>query len=58
MNSARERRPRGRSRIVKILFICVLLFLVVEPIVMYRVLQHQRELRRDVRQAVELVVSP
>jgi hypothetical protein len=58
MNSAREKRPRRRWRIVKILFICVLLFLVVEPIVMYRTLQHQREHRQDARQIVELIVSP
>jgi hypothetical protein len=58
MSTVLERRPRRRPSIVKILFICVLIFLIVEPIVMYRILQHQRELRRDVRQAVELVVSP
>jgi hypothetical protein len=58
MNRVPEKRPRRRLPIVKILFICVLLFLVVEPIVMYRTLQHQRELRQDARQIVELVTSP
>ena len=58
MSSIQEKRPRRRSPIVKILFVCVLLFLVVEPIVMYRALQHQRERRQDARQIVELVVSP
>ena len=58
MNSAPVMRPRRRLPIVKILFICVLLFLVVEPIVMYRTLQRQREHRQDARQIVELIVSP
>jgi hypothetical protein len=58
MDSAREKRPRRRSRIVKIVVACFFLFLIVEPIVMYRTLQRQRELRQDARQIVELIVSP
>jgi hypothetical protein len=58
MDSAREKRPHRRSRIVKIIVISFFLFLVGEPIVMYSILQHQRELRQNARQIVELVVSP
>jgi hypothetical protein len=58
VNKAHEKPPRRRSRIVKILIFGVLLFIVVEPIVMYRTLQHQRESRQGTRQIVELIVSP
>ena len=58
MQPAFEKPPRRRPRIGKILVLCVLLFVIVEPIVMYRTLLHQREARQSARPAVELVATP
>ncbi len=58
MRPATAKRPQRRPRTWKVLLLLVLLFLIVEPIVMFRALMHQRELRRDARQPVGLVATP
>jgi hypothetical protein len=59
MNSAGTGRPRRRLRIWMIVVICVVGFLIVEPLVMYRKLSRQKEMRSEARTPpVELVAEP
>ncbi len=48
-------RPRRRLRIGKLVILGILLAALVEPIIMYRTLVRQRELRQDARHQVEVL---
>ncbi len=50
--------PRRRLRIWKIVLIAVLAAVISEPIIMYRVLSHQKEQRQSAEIAVPAVARP